>query len=195
MQLKTLTYTNPASAVAKNLDLGFVPSVIWINNKTDGGQYYWDENLGDGYVMDVDAGSIASSNGVTPLDQDAGFSSAVSGFTNANPGVISVADGSLFAAGDVVVVTGLADDQSASNSLNGEFTVASVSGNSLTTGTNTSAYSVYVSGGRCFKKQDSSGNHYPFDNAAVKGVQLGTSAVGGNDDVMTVVAFGPDPVL
>lgn len=193
MQLKTYAWTNPASAVAKNIDLGFVPSAVWITNITDGQQYYWDENFTDGYVLDVDAGSMSTSQGVTPLNQSAGFLSEISAFTAANPGVITVADGSLFSAGDTIVVTQIADDQSGS-SLNTEYPIASISGNALTTGTNTSSYSAYVSGGVAYRKTDSAGNPVSFSNSAIHGVALGTTAVGGNSDSMSMLALGPDPV-
>lgn len=194
MQRKSFAWTNPASAVAKNIDLGFVPSEVWITNLTDGVLYYWNDNFTDAYVMTVSSGSIATSNGVTPLDQDAQYGSAISGFTNANPGVVTVADGTIFTAGDTVNAMGIADDQSQSSSLNGQFTVASVSGNSVTLSENTTSYSVYVSGGLLVPVSDSAGDPIPTQNYSIQGVLLGTSAVGGNNDSMALVAYGPDPV-
>jgi hypothetical protein len=194
MQIFTYGWTNPATAVAKNINMGFQPSSITTTNVTDGKQYYWDENMTDGYYVTVDTGAVTTSNGFTPLNQSGSLGSAVSGFTNANPGVITVADASIFTAGDSIIVTQLADDQSAATSLNGTFEVASVTATTITLVENTTAYSVYVSGGVAIPKSDSAGDPISAANRAVQGVTLGTGVVGGNTDVMTLVAYGADPV-
>jgi len=196
-QVKTFTWTNPNPAVARNLDCGFDPVEITIVDLTNGGSWYWNSGFSDGNVLDVDAGTIASSNGVTPLSQDAIFGAAISGFTNANPGVITASNVSQvgIVAGDTIKVAGVADD-AAGTSLNGEYTVASVTATSITTGTDTSSgYSAYVSGGVASRVSDSDGNAIARENFAIRGLTLGTSAVGANSASMTAVVRGDEPVV
>ena len=195
-QVKTFTWTNPNPAVARNLDCGFDPVEVTIVDLTNGGSWYWNSGFTAGTVLDVDAGTIAGSNGVTPLSQNAVFGAAISGFTNANPGVITAANVSQvgIVAGDTIKVTGIADDGTATT-LNGEYTVASVTATTITTGTNTSAYSVYVSGGTAVRTKDSDDKPVPIENVAIRGLTLGTSAVGAASASMTAVVRGDEPVV
>lgn len=195
-QMKVLTWTNPNPAVARNLDVGFEVDQITIIDKTNGGSFEWNSGMADASVLDVDAGTISNTNGVTPLSQSAMFGAAISGFTNANPGVITAANVSAFgfAAGDTVQVSALADDASATNSLNGTFTVASVTATTITLVENTTAYSVYVSGGYVSRVSDSNGDPVATENVAIQGVTLGTSAVGAASASMCAVVQGANSV-
>lgn len=198
VQMKTFNWTNPSSAVARNQSLGFSPSQVWTVNITDGGSFMWSYGMTNGYYLDLDAGSIGTSNGFTPLSQSTQFGAAISAFTNASPGVITVSDTAAFgfAAGDTIKVTDVADDQTGTNSLNNEFTIASITSTTITTGTDTSVtgYSVYVSGGYVTRVSDTNGDPVPTQNFAVEGVTIGTSVVGGNNDVMVGWAFGQNNV-
>jgi hypothetical protein len=100
-----------------------------------------------------------------------------------------------FAAGDTITVSGIADDNSAANSLNGEFTIASITATTITLSENTTAYSVYVSGGRVVRKTDANGDAVAQENVAIRGVTLGTGAVGANSASMVAVCYGEDPVV
>lgn len=195
-QLKTFTWTNANPAVARNLDVGFTVSEITTVDVTNGGSWYWNSEIADGYALDVDAGTMATSNGFTPLSQSAMFGAAITGFTNANPGVITASNLSQFsfAAGDTVKVGSVADDGSASNGLNGEFTVASVSSTQITLVENTSSYSVYVSGGYVSRVSDANGDPVPTDNVAIQGITVGTTPVGAASAVMTAVVRGANSV-
>lgn len=195
-QVKTFTWTNPNPAVARNLDCGFDPVEITIVDLTNGGSWYWNSGFTDATVLDVDAGTIAGANGVTPLSQSAIYGAAISAFTNANPGVITAANVSQvgIVAGDTIKVAGIADDGSATT-LNGEYTVASVTATTITTGTNTAAYSVYVSGGVASRVSDTNGDAVPIENVAIRGLTLGTSAVGAASASMTAVVRGDEPVV
>lgn len=192
-QAKVFTWTNPTPAVARNLDVGFEVDEITIVDKTNGGSWYWNSGMTSATVLDVDAGTIAGSNGVTPLEQDAVFGAAISGFTNASPGVITAANISAvgIAAGDTIQVCALADNGTGTT-LNGTYTVASVTSTTITTTTNTSAptFSVYVSGGFVSRVSDSNGNPVATNNVAIQGVTLGTSAVGANSANMCAVVRG-----
>lgn len=195
-QVKTFTWTNPNPAVARNLDCGFDPVEITIVDLTNGGSWYWNSGFTDATILDVDAGTITGTNGVTPLSQNAIFGAAITAFTNANPGVITASNLAQvgIAAGDTIKVAGIADDGSAT-SLNGTYTVASVSATAITTATNTTAYSVYVSGGVASRVSDTNGDAIPTENYAIRGLTLGTSAVGAASASMTAVVRGAEPVV
>ena len=196
-QIKSFSWTNPASAVARNLDVGFEVTEVTTINVTDGGSFYWCDTMTDGYYLDVDAGTITTSNGFTPLSQSAIYGASITGFTNANPGVITASNIAQvgIVAGDTIMVSAVADDGTGT-SLNGEFTVASVTATAITLVENTSAptYSVYVSGGKATRVSDSNGDPIPTENYAIQGVTLGTGVVGGNDDVMVAVVRGGNSV-
>jgi len=174
-QMKTFSWTNPASAVARNLDVGFEVAEVTSVNITDGGSFYWCDGMTDGYYLDVDAGTITTSNGFTPLDQGAIFGASISAFSNANPGVITASGISQvgIVAGDTIQVSAVADDGSGL-SLNGQFTVASVTATAITLVENTSAptYSVYVSGGVASRVSDSDGVPIATQNFGIYGITL-----------------------
>lgn len=197
-QIKRFSWTNPSSAVARNLDCGFDVAHVKTIDVTNGGSWEWIAGMPDGYSLDVDAGSIATSNGFTPLSQSARFGAAISGFTNASPGVITVNETAAFgfAAGDTIKVAGIADDGSAANSLNGEYTIASVTATTITLNEATnSGYSVYVSGGFVSRVSDSAGAAVATDNVAIRGITVGTTPVGANDAVMVAICYGEEPVV
>lgn len=194
-QIKTFSWTNPASAVARNLDVGFEVAEVTTIDVTNGGSFYWMDQMADGYYLDVDAGTITTTNGVTPLSQSSVYGASISNFTNANPGVITASNIAQvgIVAGDTILVSAVADDGSAT-SLNGEFTVASVTSTAITLNENTSAYSVYVSGGKATRVSDSNGDPIPTENYAIQGVTLGTGVVGQNNASMVAVVRGSNSV-
>jgi len=198
-QIKVSGWTNPATAVVRNESIGFTVSQITVTNITDGKQYYWDSSMTAGYYVTVDDGTVTTSNGFTPLSQSTAIGATISGFTNANPGVITVNDTSTFgfAAGDTVKVCELADDLTGTASLNNTFTVASVTATTITLVEDTSVtgYSVYVSGGMVTRVTDTNSDPVPTVNYAIEGITFGTGVVGTDDDVMTYVAHGANPVV
>lgn len=198
-QVKRFSWTNPSTAVARNLDCGFEPVHVKTIDVTNGGSWEWIKGMGDGYSLDVDAGTVATSNGFTPLEQDASFGASISAFTNASPGVIAVDDVQTYgyAAGDTIKVTAVADDQSTANSLNDTYTIASVSAsaNTITLDQNTSGDSVYVSGGYVIRVSDAAGDPIPTENFAIQGITVGTTPVGANDAAMVAICYGEEPVV
>jgi len=196
-QIKTFSWTNPATAVARNLDVGFAVAEVTTINVTSGGSFQWMDTMPVAYYLDVDAGTITTTNGFTPLAQSAVFGATVTGFTNANPGVITASNIAQvgIVADDTIKVAAIADDGTGT-SLNGTFTVASVTATAITLVENTSAptYSVYVSGGRATRVSDTNGDAIPTENFAIQGVTLGTGVVGGNNDVMVAVVRGSNSV-
>ncbi len=194
-QVRTFTWTNPNPAVARDLDVGFTVAEITTVDRTNGGSWYWNDGMADAEVLDVDSGTLTTTNGFTPLSESANYGATVSGFTNANPGVITVDDTGPagFAAGDTITVTGVADDQSATT-LNGTYTVASVTATTITTATNTTAYSVYVSDGTAVRVSDTSGDVIPTENFARRGITVGTTPVGANSANMVAIVVGKETV-
>jgi hypothetical protein len=194
-QIKVETWTNPSTAVAKDFNLGFEVAEVVSIDITNGGSWQWLNGMGDGYYLDVDAGTVTTSNGATPLDEDATYGSAISAFTNANPGVITVADAVQggFVAGDTIKVTGIAESGSGAT-LNAEYTIASISGNALTTATDTSSGAVYVSGGNAIRVSNAANDAIAVQNVAQRGITLGTGMVGANDASMIAIFKGAENV-
>ncbi len=192
--MKVISWTNANPAVALKKDFGFTVGEITVTDQTNGGQWYWNSSMASGYYLRVDTGAVTTSNGFTPLNESYKIGPAISAFTNANPGVITVDSTSEygFAAGDTIQVVNVADDQSGT-SLNGSYTVASVTGTTITTTTNTSARSVWVSGGRVLRVTDTNGDRVSQENQAIRGVTIGTGAVGAASAVMRAVAYSADP--
>lgn len=195
-QIKRFSWTNPATAVARNLNVGFEVAKIEIWDLTTPNRHEWTKDMSDDYVFTLGTLAYTTSNGVTPLSQDANYGTSISGFTNANPGVLTVTDTAAagFAVGDTIKVTAVADDGSATT-LNGTYTIASLTSTTITTATNTSAYSTYVSGGFVTRVSDVYGDPVATENVAIQGVTLGTSAVGANNASMVAICYGEEPVV
>jgi len=198
-QMKQLSWTNASTAVALNFDVGFDVAKIEIWDLTTPNRFEWTSNMADASVFVLGTLAYTTTNGVTPLAQSASYGPAISGFTNANPGVITVNDTATFgiAAGDTIKVAGVADDGSGTASLNNTFTVASVTATTITLVENTSVtgYSVYVSGGTVTRVTDTNGDAVALENKAIRGVTLGTSAVGANSASMVAVCYGEESVV
>lgn len=197
-QVKTYTWTNASTAVARNQSVGFYIDRITTIDITNGGSWQWTRGMAAGSYLDVDAGTITGTNGFTILSQDASYGAAISGFTNASPGVITVADTATFgfAVGDTIRVSELADDLTGTNSLNGTFTIASLTATTITTATNTSVtgYSVYVSGGVVSRVSDVNGDAVATQNFAIEGITIGTGPVGANSASMVAIVEGGNSV-
>lgn len=189
-QVKTLSWTNPNPAVARNLDVGFTVAEITTIDITNGGSWQWVSGMVNGSYLDVDAGTITGTNGFTPLSQSARFGAAISAFTNANPGVITVDDTAAFgfAAGDTIKVTDIADDNAdPALSLNDEYTVASVTATTITLDQNTTSDNVYVSGGYVSRVSDTNGDPVALENQAIRGMTVGTGPVGAASASMVAI--------
>jgi len=186
-----------STGAAKNVDFGFTVGQITIYNSTAGGIFSWNSSMADASYFTVASGAYTASNGVTPLSQSTSVSATISNITAANPAVITVNDTSVygFAAGDTIKVTEVADDLTGTT-LNGEYTIASITATTITTTTNTSSgYSAYVSGGSAVRVSDSSGAAVALENQAIRGLTLGTGVVGSSSDAITYVAIGEEPVV
>jgi len=200
-QMKVGTYTNPSSGTAAtNISFGFTVDAITVYNQTAGSIFSWNSSMADASYFTVTSGAYTSSNGFTPLAQNAAYGATISAFTNANPGVITVNDTATFgfAAGDTIEVSEVAeDDLTGTNSLNGTFTITSITATTITVTANTSVtgYSVWVSGGVVTRVSDTNGTPIATENKAIRGLTFGTGVVGANSDVVTYVATGSNSVV
>ena len=198
-QMKVAGFTNSLGAVATNVSVGFEVDSITVNNSTTGVISSWNSSMADASYFSVAAGTYTASNGFTPLSQSATYGATISGFTNALPGVITVDDTDSFgfAVGDTIQVTEVADDLSGTLSLNNTFTIGSLTSTTITTGTDTTvtAYSVWVSGGKVVRISDIDETVIPTENVAIQGLTFGTGVIGTDDDELTYVAFGSNPVV
>lgn len=197
-QVKTFSWTNANPAIARDLDVGFTVAEITVIDVTNGGSWQWISGMGNGFYLDVDAGTVGSSDGFTVLSDNAEFGASITGFTEATPGVISANASEVsalgFAAGDTVKVSSLADDGTGT-SLNGTFTVASVSGTDITLVEDTSSgYATYVSGGFVSRVSDTNGTPISTENVAIRGITVGTNAVGAASASMVAIAKGAENV-
>jgi hypothetical protein len=196
-QIKELAWTNAGTAVALNFSVGFAVAKIEIWDLTTPNRFEWTSNMADASVFVLGTLAYTTTNGVTPLAQNAAYGATISGFTNANPGVLTVNDTATFGfvAGDTIKVSELADDGAGTSSLNGEFTITSITSTSITITANTAAYSAYVSGGVVSRVSDASGAAIPTENFAIEGLTLGTSAVGANSASMVAICYGQNSVV
>jgi len=196
-QIKRREWTNPGTAVARNEAVGFEVAKVEIWDLTTPNRFEWTANMADASYFTLGTLAYTTSNGVTPLSQNAAYGASISNITAANPAVLTVDDTATFgyAAGDTIKVTGVADD-GAGTSLNGDYTIASITATTITTATNTSSgYSAYVSGGKAIRVSDTNGNAIPIENQAIQGVTLGTGCVGANSASMVAIFYGEEPVV
>ena len=198
-QKRIVSWTNANPAVARNQNVGFTVSDITVTDVTNGAQYYWNSSMPDASYVTVDTGAVTLTNGFTPLAQSTAVGATISGFTNANPGVLTVNDTATFgfAEGDTIKVSEIADDLTGTASLNNTFTVASVTATTITLVEDTSVtgYSVYVSGGIATRVSDTDGTPIPIENLAIGGITIGTGAVGAASASMVAEINGENVVL
>lgn len=196
-QIKRFTFTNPNPAVAVNLDVGFTVSQILSIDKTGAAADAWQWVLGMDNASFLNAdGSITATNGFTPLTEDSVYGATISAFTNAAPGVLTVNDTATFgfAAGDTVKVAEVADNLTGTGTLNGNFTVASVTATSITLVESTVGLAVYVSDGVVTRVSDTNGIPIPTENFSIRGITLGTGVVGTADAETVVIVHGENSV-
>ena len=195
-QVKTFTWTNAASALARDQDVGFVVAEVTTVDTTNGGSWYWNDQMDAASVLDVDAGSIATTNGFTALSQSSNYGATMSAFTNANPGVITCGNTAVagFAVGDTVAVERVAESGAGTSLNRRTFTIASLTATTITMDQNTTSDAVYVSGGVVSRVSDSAGAAVPQENFAIRGITVGTTPVGANSAVMVMVCKSSESV-
>ncbi len=196
MQQKTFTWTNAASALARDQDVGFVVSDVTTIDTTNGGSWNWNDQMADASVHDVDAGSFATTNGFTPLSQSSNYGATMSAFTNANPGVMTCGNTAVagFAAGDTIAVERVAESGSGASLNRRTFTIASLTATTITMDQNTSSDAVYVSGGVVSRISDTNSVPIAQENFSIRGITIGTTPVGANNAVMVMVCRSSESV-
>ena len=196
-QLKTVSWTNPASAVARHQSVGFSVSRAMTIDVTNGGSFMWVYGMPNGYYITLASGNVTTSNGFTPLAESALFGAPITAVTKAADTIFtcSYLDQFSFAVGDTVKATEIADDLTGTT-LNGNYTVITVSATQITVSEDTSAgYAVWVSGGFLSQIKNSSNVPYPTINVAIQGMTLGTGVVGQNNAAMVAVFEGSNNVV
>jgi hypothetical protein len=195
-QVKTFTWTNAASAVARDQDVGFVVAEATTVDTTNGGSWYWNSQMADAAVLDVDSGTFTTTNGFTPLSQSANYGATMSAMTNANPGVITCTNTAAagFAAGDTIKVARVAESGAGTSLNRATFTIASLTATTITLDQNTTSDAVYVSGGVVSRVSDSAGTPIAQENFAIRGLTVGTTPVGANNAVMVMVCKSEESV-
>lgn len=196
-QLKTFSWTNPATAVAKNVSVGFSVARITTYDVTAGNSFVWVYGMPNGYYMNIATGAVTASNGWTPLAQQTLVAAPITAITKGSTTIFtcSYLDQFSFAVGDTVKATEIADDQTGTT-LNANYVVTAVSATQITCATNTSSgYSVYVSGGFLGQIKNVNNVPYPTVNVAIQGGTIGTGMVGGNASAMVAVYEGQMSVV
>jgi len=194
-QVRTFTWTNANPAVARDQDVGFIVAEATTVDTTNGGSWYWNNQMADAASLDVDSGAFATTNGFTPLAESSNYAASASAFTNASPGVITVDDTARygFVIGDTIKVEGIAES-GAGASLNRDYVIASFTATTITTDIDTTSYAVWVSGGKVSRVSNLAGDAIPIQNLAIRGITVGTTPVGANSAVMVMVCRGDESV-
>jgi len=212
-QMKTYTFTSAASPAAVDIDLGFNAASVMLVNETGQGsaanpgvvkRAYWNDTMAAAEAILVkntngaatDESSMVTSNGISMISDEATYGSVITGFTNANPGVITATDvaGAGFAAGDTIKVTEIADDLTGTGSLNGTYVITSVTATTITITTSTVGKAAYVSGGNVTRVTNSAGTPIATVNRAKLKLRLGTG-VQAASSVISVVICGKNSVV
>lgn len=188
-------FTFISGGAAYNLNVGFVPDLVHIYNRTkwatDGTncEFYWNIRMANGYayaqasdIASLDR-SIITSNGVSVYSASAqtDISQVISGVTQANPGVVTVASTAGWATGNFVRIR----DVVGMTELNGnlyEIEVLTSTTFSLV-GIDTSGFTAYSSGGNAYNQS------IETTNSGFYGITLGTSVVGADSDVVDVFCY------
>lgn len=195
-QIRSFTWTNAATALARDQDVGFLVGEATTVDTTNGGSWYWTSDMADASYLDVDAGTITTTNGFTPLSESSNYGATMTALTAANPGVITCGDTAVagFAAGDTIAVAGVAESGTGASLNRRTFTIASLTATTITLDQNTTSDAVYVSGGVVSRISDTNGDAIPQENFAVRGITVGTGPVGANSAVMVMICKSVETV-
>jgi len=201
--------TITSTGAAYNLNLGFTPDYIIVENYTNYGtpangeilKASWYEGMADAYAFietfDNTGGALgtlstlATTNGFTPYEtaDSALFTSTVktiTGISAAASAIVTCTTHGL-SVGDVVTFTQVAGMVEI-NRLRGEIT-AVPDANHFTVNIDSSGFTAYTSGGYANLISGL------VENAGEKGITLGTSVVGAGDDVLYYRAVLNEPIL
>ncbi len=212
-QMFTYSFTSAASPVNVDINIGFDAAEVRLMNITGMGstanpgiikRAEWNDQMTQAYAVllkntnsaATDESSIITSLGISMITDGAVYGSPVTGFTNNNPGVLTVTDvaGGGFTAGDTIKVTEIADDLTGSGTLNGTYVIASVTATTITLTTSTAGKAVYVSGGNVTRVTNAAGTPIATLNRGQRKVRIGTGAQPASS-LCTVVILGKNSVV
>ena len=206
---RIVTGTVTSTGAAYNLNLGFTPDYIIVENYTNyatpaNGEILkasWYDGMADAYAFietfDNTGGALgtlstlATSNGFTPYETAAGslYTSTVktlTDITQASSAVCTCTTHGL-SVGDVVTFTQVAG-MIEINRLRGTVTAVPTA-NTFTVDIDTTGFTAYTSGGKANLISST------VSNVGEKGITLGTSVVGAADDVLYYRAILEDPIV
>lgn len=192
---KIRAFTFISGGAAYNLDVGFIPDLIHIYNRTkwetDGTncEFYWHKRMPDGYAyaQKADIASldreIITSNGVSVYNT-ASFtdnSQVISGVSQANPAVVTVASTAGWQTGDYVRIRDVVGMTELNTNLY-RITVINATTFSLD-GVDSTGFTAYSSGGNAYNQS------LEVSATGGMGVTLGTSVVGADSDAVDVFCY------
>lgn len=210
MQYRKGTFTNPASAVAVTLNLGFTPSKFQIYNYTGWGtdnstlKAEWFQGMPSASALLTTratttlSSTLQASNGITPFSTGGSWATTqatISAATKANPCVITATSHG-FSSGDTVTISGVVGMVQLNTN---RYIITVIDANSFSlkdlfgNPVDSTAYGTYVSGGIANKiSTNSTPPGLQLDTGSA-GVTIGTAAVGPNNAVMYWEAFLETP--
>ena len=190
--VKQFQFTKDGSAHTESL--GVTTNVLRTYNKASGDMFIWSSAMPDNSSFHLNTSGYGTSNGGRNTNTGALFGAPITAVTKGATTTFTASYIDLFSIseGDVLVVTQIAGDNTGT-SLNGEYTVSSVTATQVVCSKNTSAgYEAYVSGGVLVRKENSSGVPVSTANKGISGVVVGTAlqtqAVPVDDTVIISIA-------
>lgn len=214
----------PTPLAALDVQVGFIPGLIQLTNlsqvsvpvATHGFKAMWQSGMVDGSaIITAYSGAladmtsfVAAPNGISLLNplgfEQAQYGATISGFSNAANGVITVDSTARLniALGSKIRVAALADNQTGTGGLNGDYDVLSITATTITVVQSTVGKAVYVSGGFVTVLQNSLPTvpNPPFNiysnvptwfNSAIQGFTIGTGVFPNAtaNDLILIAAF------
>ena len=192
-----------SAGAAYNLDIGFAPTTVIVWNYTkwasDGVkvQFYWHKGMANGYALSeicedtATNRAIETTNGFTPYDTSAVTANyqVASAISKANPGVVAVASTTGWLAGHALRFQNL-DEMIELNNTRVPIYIKEILGATTFSILDTSGYGLAeTTGGIVYNLSKA------VDASGFKGITLGTTVIGANDDVLFVQAFQDDTYI
>jgi len=189
-----------SAGAAYNLEIGFEATTVIVWNYTkwasDGvkQEFIWHKGMADGYALSEicdDTGTnraVETSNGFTPYDTSAVTANyqTASGITKANPGVVTVTSTSGWLAGHALRFQGLVEMIELNKTAVPIYIKEIIDGTTFSI-LDTSGYgAAETTGGTVYNLSKA------VEASGFKGITLGTTVIGANDDILFVQAFSDD---
>jgi len=193
---QTRKFKLQSAGAAYNLDIGFEPTTltVWNSTKweTDGTKvlFFWHKGMASGYSLSEVADDTAinrvidTTNGFTPYDTSAvsGNYQTASGITKANPGVVTITSTTGWEAGNALRFGGLTEMTELNVTQKPIYIKEIIDGTTFSI-LDTSTYgTAETTGGTVYNLSK------VVEASGFKGMTLGTTVIGANDDIIFVTA-------